>query len=291
MPFQNPFDSTIVDTDNGPVQYSDEGGGSPVLFIHGSPGGFDQGALMARFLLERGHRIIAISRPGYLGTPLSGSNDTPGAQADLAGALMDSLGIERFALACWSGGGPSSYHLAAAHPDRVSALVAVAAVSKPYTFEDPKEEEFLFGRFGTWLGRELVRHAPRSVVKMLVSEEGDLDRNQARELVEKIWDAPDRRRFALDLMDTIVGDRRAGFENDVRQFPNIDLDLPSIETRTLLVHATADADVPIEHSENALASLPHADIIRIEDGTHLSAWTEPGSEVVRARIADFVATP
>ena len=192
MSSQNRLDATIADTANGPVQYSDEGGWSPVLFIHGSPGGFDQGALMARFLLEHGHRIIAISRPDYLGTPLSGSNATPGVQADLAGALMDSLGIER---------------------------------------------------------------------------------------------------FALDLMGTIVGDRRAGFENDVRQFPNIDLDLPSIETRTLLVHATADADVPIEHSENALARLPHADIIRIEDGTHLSAWTEPGSEAVRARIAGFVATP
>ncbi|HEX5849315.1 MAG TPA: alpha/beta hydrolase, partial [Rubrobacter sp.] len=111
MPSQNRPDATIADTANGPVQYSDEGGGSPVLFIHGSPGGLDQGALMARFLLEHGHRIIAISRTGYLGTPLSGSNATPGAQADLAGALMDSLGIERFALACWSGGGPSLYHL------------------------------------------------------------------------------------------------------------------------------------------------------------------------------------
>ena len=90
-------------------------------------------------------------------------------------------------------------------------------------------------------------------------------------------------------MGTIVGDRGTGFENDLKQFPNIDLGLPVIETRKLLVHATAD--VPFEHSENALAHLPHADIIRIEDGTHLSAWTDPGSEAVWARIADFVATP
>ena len=55
--------------------------------------------------------------------------------------------------------------------------------------------------------------------------------------------------------------------------------------------ALADAEVPFEHSENALAHLPHADIIRIEGGTHLGAWTGPDSEAVQPRMADFLATP
>ena len=126
MSSQNKADATLVGTAKGPVQYIDEGDGSPLLFIHGSPGGFDQGVLWPAFLLEQGHRVIALSRPGYLATPLSDANATPDAQAALAGALMDSLGIDRFALMCWSGGGPSSNRLAASCPDRVSALVAVA---------------------------------------------------------------------------------------------------------------------------------------------------------------------
>ncbi len=290
MSSQNKADATLVGTAKGPVQYIDEGDGSPLLFIHGSPGGFDQGVLMARFLLEQGHRVIALSRPGYLATPLSDANATPDAQAALAGALMDSLGIDRFALMCWSGGGPSSYRLAASCPDRVSALVAVAAVSKPYTFEHLGLVKLLLGRFGKWLAKELVHHAPKSVVKMLVSQEGDLTKDQVKELTEQIWEDPNKRQFALGLLETIVGNRKAGFDNDTEQFPKIDLGLPGIQTNTLLVHATADSDVPYDHSENALAQLPNVDIIRIEHGTHISAWTDPHSEAIQARIADFLAT-
>jgi pimeloyl-ACP methyl ester carboxylesterase len=291
MSSRNGPNAALVETASGPVQYSDEGDGSPLLFIHGSPGGFDQGALMARFLLQRGHRVIALSRPGYLGTPLSDANATPDAQAAVACALMDSLEIDRFALMCWSGGGPSSYRLASSRPDRVSALVAVAAVSKPYTFEDPAQEKLLLGRFGEWLEKELVHHAPHFVVKMLVSQEGDLTKDRAKEIIEKIWEDPTKRQFALDLMGTIVGDRKAGFENDAVQFPKIDLGLPTIQTDTLLVHATADSDVPYDHSENALAQLTYVDIIRIEHGTHVSTWTDPDSEAIQVRIADFLATP
>lgn len=191
---------------------------------------------------------------------------------------------------CWSGGGPSSYRLAASHPDRVSALVAVAAVSKPYTFKDPGEEKLLLGRFGKWLAKELIHHARKSVVKMLVSQEGDLSDDQVKKLTEQIWEDPNKRQFALDLMETIVGNRKVGFENDTEQFPKIDLGLPEIQTNTLLVHATADSDVPYDHSEDALAQLPNVDIIRIEHGTHVSAWTAPDSEAIQARIADFLAT-
>jgi pimeloyl-ACP methyl ester carboxylesterase len=219
------------------------------------------------------------------------ANATPDGQAAMADALMDSLGIDRFALMCWSGGGPSSYRLAATRHDRVSTLVAVAAVSKPYTFEDPAEEKLLLGSFGKWLEKELVHHAPHFVVKMLVSQEGDLSRDQVKQLTEEVWEDPNKRRVALDLMGKVVGDRKAGFENDVRQFPRIDLGLPWVGTNTLLVHAIADSDVPYDHSENALAQLPNADLVRIEHGTHVSAWTDPDSEAIQACIADFLATP
>lgn len=51
----------IIETSEGPIEFVDIGSGSPVLFIHGSPGGCDQGVLMARFLTH-GHRVIASSR-------------------------------------------------------------------------------------------------------------------------------------------------------------------------------------------------------------------------------------
>ena len=98
--------STIVETSLGKMEHVDHGDGPPVLFVHGSPGGCDQGAVMTEFLVERGFRAISISRPGYLGTPLSDRVAKPDQQADLEIALVDKLGIGTFAVMCWLAAAP-----------------------------------------------------------------------------------------------------------------------------------------------------------------------------------------
>jgi len=281
----------IAQTPHGAMQYLDDGEGMPVLFVHGSPGGCDQGQLMGAFLAARGFRVISPSRPGYHGTPLGDDNGTPEQQAEMELALMDGLGIDRFAIGCWSGGGPSSYTLTARHPDRVTALAAIAAVSGPYSWDHPHEESMLAGRFGAWLMKELSHHAPRDVVKELVSSEGDLSKDKRKELVGQIWNDETKRAWALALMASITGDRREGLRNDQAQYPKItDLGLADIDTPTLLVHATTDADVPVSHSEHAAATIPGAQLVTIDGGTHVSVWTDPASEALQQGIADHLAT-
>ncbi len=279
---------TTVETGNGTVGLSDQGAGDPVLFVHGSPGGWDQGELMGRFLVDAGFRVISPSRPGYPGTPLGDANATPSQQADLHLAVLDALGLDRVALMCWSGGGPSSYALAASHPARISRIAALAAVSKPYTFEHPHEEGVMFTHIGAWLMREMGEHAAKSAVKMLITEEGDLDKEQAKELVAAVWDDPGARAFVLDLIPTVTGKRGPGVRNDRHQFPELSLDLPAVSAPTLLVHAETDADVPVEHSENAAALLPDATFERLPVGTHISVWTDPGSATVREMIVEHL---
>jgi len=280
--------STIAGTSLGTVEYIDSGQGSPVLFVHGSPGGCDQGAVMGAFLVLRGFRVIALSRPGYLGTPLSEAVKTPDQQADLELALMDSLGVERFGVMCWSGGGPSSYRLAARHPDRVTALVVLAGVSKRYEFGNginSLEYSLLTGGLGSWLLKEMARHVPKQVVKMSVTEESDLTKEQARELSEHIWNDEDKRDFVLAVSGTISG-RKAGLNNDREQFPQIgDLGLGSIRVPVLLVHGTADTDVRPDQTENAAGHIPDAEVIRVQNGTHLCPWTDPTSAGIQERIA------
>ena len=279
--------STIVDTSLGKVEYLDHGDGPPVLFVHGSPGGCDQGAVMTEFLVARGFRTVSISRPGYLGSPLTDRVAEPDQQADLELALMDTLGIGTFAVMCWSGGGPSSYRLAAKHPDRVSALVTLAAVSMRYEFANginSIEYSLLTGAVGNWVLKEMVKHAPKSVVGMVASEEGDLTKEQAHALTEHIWNDETKRDFVMKVSATISG-RHDGLKNDKQHFPEIgDLGLSSISTPTLLVHGTADSDVHPEQSENALEHLPNAEILRVQDGTHLCVWTDPTCDEVQARI-------
>jgi pimeloyl-ACP methyl ester carboxylesterase len=282
-----PAETRLADTALGVVEHLDRGDGPPVLFVHGSPGGADQGALMGAFLVEAGFRVVALSRPGYLGTPLTDDRATPDQQAALELALLDTLGIDRVAVACWSGGGPSAYRLAAQHPERVTALACFAAVSGPYSFPSGLaglEESILTSRFGHWLMKEMIRHTPERVVAMVPAEEGDLTKEQAKELSAQIWDDPVKRDFVLTLSETVTG-RRAGLENDRAQFPEIgDLGLASITAPTLLVHGTVDTDVAPEHSERALAEIPGATTHRIETGTHIAAWTDPTAAEVQARV-------
>src|SRR4051794_13851269 len=140
-----------VQTALGPVEVARRGSGPPVLFVHGTPGGFDSSLAMGRFLDEAGVEVIAPSRPGYLATPLEGRASID-EQADLHAALLDALGHEQAGVIAWSGGGPSAYRLAVRHPEKVSSLVAFAAVSGQ--LDAPKEglEERLMLKtgFGNW---------------------------------------------------------------------------------------------------------------------------------------------
>ncbi|MGZ4728850.1 MAG: alpha/beta fold hydrolase [Acidimicrobiales bacterium] len=284
------IEPTTAETREGAIEYVDRGAGPTVLFIHGSPGGSDQGVLMTEFLVAVGFRVITPSRPGYLGTPLTGDRVGPDQQADLERALMDSLAIDRFGLMCWSGGGPSAYRLAVRYPDRVGALVAIAAVSRAYTFASGIEESLMAGRFGAWMIKEMEKHAPRSLVKSTVGEEGDLSKQQLKELTEQIWQDETKRRFVLGLADTVTYQgRQAGLDNDHEIFPTIDdLQLSQITTPTLLVHGTVDSDVPPGYSDYALGAIPGAEIVRVEGGTHIAVWTDPTSDALHERIATFL---
>jgi pimeloyl-ACP methyl ester carboxylesterase len=280
----------ILETPAGAVGYVDEGDGNPVLYVHGSPGGSDQGTLMGRFLVEAGFRVVAPSRPGYPGTPLSEANGSPEGTAELLRGLMDALGAETFGVVCWSGGGPAAYQLAAAHPERVRAIVACAGVSGSYAFATGVasiERSLMSSGLGGFVLHAIAEHAPKSLIASTVKEEGHLTGAEARELTEHIWAHEDTRDFVLGLSATLSG-RAAGLKNDQHRFPDLDLPLGSVGSPTLLVHGTADSDVGPEHSERALGAIAGSEILRVDRGTHLCVWTDPAAEGIQGRIADHL---
>ena len=69
----------IVATRCGPIEVQQAGDGMPLLVVHGSGGGHDQGMAWARPLAQQGIRVIAMSRFGYLRTPLPGRRLARGA--------------------------------------------------------------------------------------------------------------------------------------------------------------------------------------------------------------------
>lgn len=116
--------STVVPTRSGAMEVAEAGSGSPVLMIHGTGGGFDQGLAFARPLVQAGWRVIAPSRFGYLrsGFPQDHSS---AAQADAFVDLLDHLGIDRLPVVGGSAGALPALAFAIRHADRCSALVPI----------------------------------------------------------------------------------------------------------------------------------------------------------------------
>ncbi|MFZ4602084.1 MAG: alpha/beta fold hydrolase [Caulobacterales bacterium] len=128
--------STIVATPCGQIEYQEAGAGAPLLAIHGSGGGYDQGMAFAAPLARQGIRVIAMSRFGYLRTPMP-KDASAQAQADAHVCLLDALGIDKAAVLGGSAGAPSALQMAIGHPDRVTALILVAPLAyKPPTQAD-----------------------------------------------------------------------------------------------------------------------------------------------------------
>jgi pimeloyl-ACP methyl ester carboxylesterase len=114
--------SRIALTPCGPIEYADAGEGLPILLVHGAGGGYDQSLEFGGVLVDRGFRIIAPSRFGYLRTPLP-SDASAAAQADAHACLLDAVGIERASIIAVSAGAPSSMQFALRHPERCRAMV------------------------------------------------------------------------------------------------------------------------------------------------------------------------
>jgi pimeloyl-ACP methyl ester carboxylesterase len=282
----------FADTAFGRIEYLDRGQGLPVLVLHGSPGGHDQGALMADFLVRAGYRTLIPSRPGYLGSELNELNRSIDGTADALAALMAGLGFDRYGVMCWSGGGPSAYRLALRHGDKLNALVTLAAVSQRYEWHPGGDERFMFGSvLGNWILKIMREHAQRALVNTTLASEGELSKAELETLVNEVWADEAKRRFVLDLAGTVSwrGARKPGLDNDMANFAAItDLELQHIAVPTLLVHGRADTDALPEHSEFAAARIPGAQLQWVERGGHLAAFTDPDSDAIQARIVDFL---
>jgi pimeloyl-ACP methyl ester carboxylesterase len=129
--------SSVIQTSVGALEYAIAGRGEPLMMIHGTGGGFDQGLLFAHGLLEAGFQIIAPSRFGYLGSAFP-DEASPAHQADVLVELLDHLGLDRIAVAGGSAGALTAVEFALRHPDRCARLILIVPAAN-LTGQDPVE--------------------------------------------------------------------------------------------------------------------------------------------------------
>jgi pimeloyl-ACP methyl ester carboxylesterase len=256
--------STVIQTEGGAVEYALVGTGPAVLVIHGSPGGYDQGLLLVRCLDDPQFRFIAVSRPGYLRTPLE-TGRSPEDQADAMAAFLDVLRLRQVSVIAVSGGGPSALQFALRHPGRCSSLVLISARTQRLP-RVPLGLRVLDSVLGCsdavgWLfnglaGRLRGRHSA--------------DENLRMEFAQTL--------FPYSL-------RRAGRSNDTFNFLHMtEYPLSEIRQPALVIHGTADRIVPFSNAEFAAVTIPNAQLIRIPGAGHLV----PLEQDLRIQISDFL---
>jgi 2-hydroxy-6-oxonona-2,4-dienedioate hydrolase len=253
----------IAGTARGRIEYEVFGAGSPVLMVHGTPGGADQGVALARVLALRGNRVIAPSRPGYLGTRLSIARE-PEAQADAYADLLDALGIEHAAVIANSGGGVYAAQFALRHPDRVSRLVLLQSITARMviTVDDLLHAALLLPRSAAV--------APSVIALALRRGEPSLIRASLA--------------LARSVLPTAA--RRAGVLNDATQIARLPkYPLGEVRVPTLLVHGIADRNVPYLQSVAAADAIPGAHLLTLPGGTHGSV---PFDRRVSEAVRDFL---
>lgn len=261
--------SVIVPTRCGPIEMQQAGNGIPLLMIHGSGGGHDQGMAWARPLAQRGVQVIAMSRFGYLRTPRP-ADASPEAQAEAHICLLDALGITRAAVMGVSAGGPSAMQAAIRHPDRVSALVLVVPIAyKPGSVADSAppvsddKDEWLLRLLGSdflfWTGlhaarNPLIRHVLATPPELLAAA-SEPERARVNDLADRILP---------------VSRRAAGLRDDTRLGKSLKpYALESIRAPTLVVSARDDGFGTYAAAQYTASRIAGAKFMGFEKGGHL----------------------
>jgi pimeloyl-ACP methyl ester carboxylesterase len=122
-----------VTTPNGAIYVDDGGrGGLPVVFIHGNGADSTQWEKQLEHLRTT-RRAVAIDLPGMgNSSPAANGDYSPKANAAAVDAAVSSIGLKRFVVVGHSYGGAVAATYAAAHPEKVAAVIyADSAASVP----------------------------------------------------------------------------------------------------------------------------------------------------------------
>ena len=285
--------SDLAQTPRGPIEYKKLGEAPFVLQLHGTPGGYDQSLSIGEPFVDAGMGSISVSRPGYLRTPISVGR-TPAEQADAMVDLLDVLEIEQIVVQGVSGGGPSAVQLAARHPERISSLILTCAVSCAYPTEIPTWSRLVMTPLGMRFGEWMFRRFPRAAVKQVIGQESTYSRAEVEACTERVMNDQDALDFLLGMTrsGTPWEDRQGGFDNDMEAILRLaddPLPLEDIDVPTLLVHGTADNDVPYAVALEANGRISSAELFTIENASHL-LWIDPALAGIEARLVEFVRT-
>ncbi len=279
----------LIEAPDGPVEFTVEGQGPPVLYFHGTPCGNELTLEMERSLVDDGFQLIVPHRPGFYGTPLAGRNTTAHC-ADLAAFVLGYIGIDRAAVIGTSAGGPPALAFAARHPRRTAALVLQCA--QTHRWDDPRwvppkhqwlyqavrrsGTRWLFCQFFPVLFRIRFPTARLYLQNLTGPRFADLQYDKAAlELAKSLHRTV--RRFRV---------HRRGYYNDLTTWSRENVLSEAVVTApTLLLYDPLDPAAPLCHGEYAANMIRGSQLVTLHAGGHLLGFGPDAESMQQRRMA------
>ena len=235
---------------------------------------------------DRALHLIAPDRPG-VGLSSRLASWTVAEYPAMVAALADALGVSRFSVWGYSGGGPYAAACAAALPDRVSAAAVAAGMgqigvwAKADEFEKTDRQMLALATKRPWLARLLLgttgrmaRVMPKAGMKSFEKQLNDADRALVPTLGTPAEAMALFTQAFLRGAHGVVADYAAlaqswGFAVETIRIP------------TTVFHGAADTMVPLRHGEALAARVPDA---------RLTVWPGAGHLGTVAHVGEVLDT-
>ncbi len=192
--------------------------------------------------------------------------------ADLE-SVVESLGLERFALLGMSGGSAPAMAYAIAHPDRLTRLVL----------------------YGTVCGEPVVREgdelAEEETYRSMIRVGWARDDPVFRRVFTTIYipDATEEQmRWFDDLQRMSTSPENAVASRIGRQAVDIVGELPRITAPTLILQATGDRATTFDNAVSVSGLIPGARLVALDSRNHILLSTEPAWATFIAEVREFL---
>lgn len=268
--------------------------GTPVFFIHGTPGSRKLFQPHIEDAIKLGVRLISYSRPGYGHSTRHEGRNVKDAASDIA-EIADYLGIKKFAVWGFSGGGPHALATAALLPDRVVAAVTAGGVA-PYDAEgldyfagtgeyNIEDTKLLQSDRTQWEKKNLEE----------VKETLTGDKETALENLATLLSEVDRNTLSEGMNDYLLEGMREGCSSGVKGLLDDELafikpwgfDPGTIRIPTQIWHGKQDLFVPLSHGEWLSGRIKGSEPHFFENEGHLSLFLKKNYEIQKWLSSHF----
>ena len=259
----------------------DIGEGSPLIFIHGLSGCWQNWLEQIPFF-ARDHRVIGVDLPGFGQSEMPAQEISITGYADAIDALMQELGIDAAQIVGNSMGGFIGAELAIRYPARVERLVLVAAAGLSIEYIRTQRTQGLRHRAENIAFFTLGHIASRSHQVAL--------RARLRHALLLIVAAHPSKLPGPLAAQQVLGSGKPGFSDALEamcHFPLRDR-LEKIGCPTLIIWGDKDRLVPLKDASVFEELIPNSRKIIYKDTGHVSMMERPArfNEDVRAFLAE-----